>query len=63
MDIIRGKLGLTAKYKFKPGSAMVTLALNPIFSLTHYREAAVSLAGKKESFSLSSVKDLLCDLR
>lgn len=32
MDIIRRKLGLTVKYKFKVGSAMVILTLNPILS-------------------------------
>lgn len=32
MDIIRRKLGLTVKYKFKVGSTMIILTLNPIFS-------------------------------
>lgn len=30
MDIIRRKLGLTVKYKFKVRSAMIILTLNPI---------------------------------
>lgn len=48
MDIIRRKLGLTVKYKFKVGSAMVILTLNPILSHPLSRRGWKTSRRKKE---------------
>lgn len=49
MDIIRRKLGLTVKYKFKVGNTMIILTLIP-FPLAHYQEETIGPNRRKTRF-------------